>query len=288
MFDYSFVALGTHWSISIDDKAAEPKISTAVKYMVNKFEKKYSRFLPDSEIALINQSKKKEFSISLDLTLMLAIGKKMESLTAGHFNLNLNRLISGYGYDAKLSFKSRSADVKPPRGRFSLTGIKMTKEPGVELDLGSLGKGYLIDLVAKLLHKRGYRNFIIEGGGDIYATKKANGKPWRVAIEHPLKPDEVIGNMELANRALATSSGVKRRYNNFHHLLDATTALPANDLLCVSVLAKSAVVADACATAVFVSPKELWPKIRREFQVEYLVIYPDLNYLRSGGFPEIF
>ena len=285
MADFAFEALGTHWSILIEGDDLQ---GPTLQEFVLRFEKKYSRFLPDSEVSRINKSKKREFRVSDDLATMLTLGKKLEELTEGHFNLNLKRLMSGYGYDAKLSLEPRPKEIKPPQGKFYLEGQILYKGPEVEFDLGSLGKGYLIDQVAGLLKTNGLSSYIIDGGGDIYGSIKADGRPWKIAIEHPSHPEQIIGSVELSNRALASSSANKRRFRNFHHLLDAVAAIPTNEILAVSVLADQAAVADACATAIFVSPSKFWPVIAREFKIDYLVVLPDLSYQKTDDFPELF
>ena len=211
MADFAFEALGTRWSITAEESVLQ---GPTLQEFVLRFEKKYSRFLPDSEVGRINKSKKREFRVSCDLAMMLGLGKKLEEMTEGRFNLNLNRLISGYGYNAKLDFIKNQKAIKVPSGKFDLQGQKLYKSQEVEFDLGSLGKGYLIDQVAQLLKTNKVSCFIIEGGGDIYGSTKVDGSPWKVAIEHPTKTDQVIGSIELKNQALASSSAHKRRFNS--------------------------------------------------------------------------
>jgi thiamine biosynthesis lipoprotein len=216
---------------------------------------------------------------------MLKIGQLINKITDGHFDLNINRLISGYGYDKDLSFQENQNLINKEKGNFKLSNHQLIKEGDVELDLGGIGKGYLIDLLAKFFKKNNYSSFLIDGGGDIYATTKENGTPWNVAIEHPLDPTSAISQINLTNKAIATSSSQKRKVKNFHHLLDPKNKKPVQSVLSVSVLADSATLADACATAIFVSPPVFWDILRKKFNLEYQVVFPDLSYKKSNHFP---
>ncbi len=133
--------------------------------------------------------------------------------------------------------------------------------PGLEINLGSIGKGYALDRCAELLADAGIRDVLLHGGnssvlahGSHAAESEADG--WLIGVRNPLRPDRRLGNLRLRDRALATSgSGTQffvhegRRYG---HILDPRTGWPAEGVLTVSVLAATAADADALATAFYV------------------------------------
>lgn len=275
--------LGTHWQILIDQKETSAGLLLSIRELVARFEQKYSRFLPESEINLIGRSNKTRLVISSNLAKMLHFGLILKKLTNGAFDLNIAAVLESNGYDSDYSFTKK--DISTHSGDYGLSGRTLVKRGLVKLDLGALGKGYLIDLIAKFLQREGIKNFLINGGGDIYATCKANDQSWRVAVEHPVYSDQAIGVVELKNQALATSTSQKRKFGNFHHLLNSRTQRPIDDVLSVSVLAPSAIVADGIATAIFVSSSSDRPMIAGKLKAEYFVVFPDLGFQVSPGFP---
>jgi thiamine biosynthesis lipoprotein len=144
-------------------------------------------------------------------------------------------------------------DPEGPRVRF--------KRPGLEINLGGIGKGYALDRCAELLAGAGIEDVLLHGGnssvlarGSHAAAGEADG--WLIGVRNPLRPDRRLGHLRLRDRALATSgSGTQffvhegRRYG---HILDPRTGWPAEGVLTVSVLAASAADADALATAFYV------------------------------------
>lgn len=286
MISLTFDGLGTHWQILINQEEIPFDLFSLVKEMVAQFEQQYSRFLPESEVGLIGRSKKMKLTVSPDLANMLRFGLVLNKLTDGAFDLNIAAMLEDYGYDSDYSFVKK--EPTDHLGDFELSGKILIKRGMVKLDLGAVGKGYLIDLIAKFLQQKGITSFLINGGGDIYATTKADDQPWQAAIEHPAYPDRAVGIVELRNQALATSSPQKRKYRDFHHILNFQTKQPVETVLSVSVLARSAMVADGAATAMFVSSCGLREKMVEELGIGYLAIYPDMTFEKNTGFPDVF
>ncbi len=123
------------------------------------------------------------------------------------------------------------------------------------LDLGAVAKGLAIDLAAREL--RGQGNFSIDAGGDLYlGGRNAAGRPWSVGIRHPRDPLAVIETMRVSDAAVCTSGDYERRTSasgdGGHHILDPRTGESPAGVVNATVVAPSAMVADALATAAFV------------------------------------
>ena len=153
------------------------------------------------------------------------------------------------------------------------------------LDLGAVAKGLAIDLAARELLE--LRDFMIDAGGDLFVSgRNVDEEVWRVGIRHPREPGALIRTLRVANGAVCTSGDYERTGDSgAHHLLDARTKDTANNLVSVTVLAPSAMVADALATAAFA----LGPTPGRAFleshDVEALLISPALEQHTTRGFP---
>lgn len=115
------------------------------------------------------------------------------------------------------------------------------------LDLGSVAKGLAIDLAAKALGPTA--NFSIDAGGDLYlGGANEDGDDWSVGIRHPRKDRTVIEVVRVSNQAVCTSGD----YERGRHLLNPVTQAPAADVASATVIAPTAMLADAAATAAFV------------------------------------
>jgi thiamine biosynthesis lipoprotein len=130
-------------------------------------------------------------------------------------------------------------------------------DESLHLDLGAIAKGYGIDRATAALRSSGIASGLVTVGGDLYALGSApSGDPWQVGIRDPHRPDALAGQLTVRDRAVATSGDYERyfewRGTRYHHLLDAETAAPRRTTLhSMTVLASSAMHADAAATATF-------------------------------------
>ncbi len=283
MFSFEGDGLGTHWQVLVDGSEIPADLGNTIVNKISVFEKKFSRFLPGSEVNILAANRKSEIKISDDLVKMLEFGLSLRKVTQGAFDPNLGGVMSSFGYDETYTFQKKPI---PKKGDFKLKGNVLTKSGVVDLDLGSFGKGFLVDQISQLIAEMGLKYFLVNGGGDIYASSKRNDRPWMVGIEHPLDPVRLIGEVNLVNHSLATSSSQKRKVGDFHHLINAKKNLPVNEVISVSVLAKTTMVADGLATGIFVSPENLWLHMSKKFGAEFLAVYPDLTFKKSAGFPK--
>ncbi len=107
---------------------------------------------------------------------------------------------------------------------------ELTLLPGMEIDLGGIGKEYAVDRAAALVRPLSTR-CLLNFGGDLLALgPQAGGAPWRVGIESVIAARTPARHIELGNGALATS-GDARRYllkdgKRYGHILDPTTGWP--------------------------------------------------------------
>ena len=167
----------------------------------------------------------------------------------------------------------RDVDCDAATGRIRL------RQP-LQLDLGAVAKGMAIDLAARTLAP--WRHFFVDAGGDVFAAgHNPRGMPWRVGIQHPLEPTAVIGVIPLDGRAVCTTA----TYERGAHLLDARTRQPTLDLASVSVLAPTAMAADAASTAAFVLGPTDGPAFLAEEGLAALVVHRDGTAVPVGDWP---
>ncbi|RLS53491.1 MAG: FAD:protein FMN transferase [Planctomycetota bacterium] len=129
---------------------------------------------------------------------------------------------------------------------------------GVEVDLGSIGKGYALDRVAEGLIEAEIASFLAHGGfSTMVARGSHHGHPgWPVGLRNPLFPDRNFATVMLRDRALSTSGSNVQffRYQGkrYGHILDPRTGWPVDGMLSVTVTAPTAELADALSTAFYV------------------------------------
>lgn len=257
MQHFSFEALGTVWNISIDGTKFPQNSQKEISSLVDQFEQTYSRFIPTSLIGKMNALQ--DVEITPELSSMLAFGNSLKKASQGYFDLGVGRTLGNLGYG---------------KGQQSL-------------DLGSFGKGWLIDLVAENLQSNNHAFFIIEAGGDIFGTTKQSGSAWKVVLEHPTKTNTALGILEIKNTAVAASNPFKRTWNNYHHLIDTQTSQPINKDRAIFTIAKKASVADGIATCLSVSPQPMWENIASEFKSEYFALHKTGSHM-TPGFKSLF
>ena len=169
-------------------------------------------------------------------------------------------------------------------------------DPDTHLDLGGIAKGYIADRLCEQLRIDGVTSGIISLGGNIacIGSKGSGSKasPFRVGIEKPYSNQtQIVGVVEASDETVVTS-GVYQRYfekdgTKYHHILDATTGLPArSDIVGVTLKAADGKSADcdALATILLIMGEERAMKMLEEMDgFEAFFILEDGTYASTDG-----
>ncbi|MBN1779843.1 FAD:protein FMN transferase [bacterium] len=170
------------------------------------------------------------------------------------------------------------------------SGYAWIDRAGLKVDLGGIAKGFIIDSAVMWLMEQGVKTGLVEGGGDmrLFGPHPKRGF-WRIGIQHPRSNrGTLIGVVTLKDRSIATSGDYERYFIHdgvrYHHILDPKTGFPVKQVMSVTVLAPSALMADAYATAVFVlGPVEGLQLLNRLPDIEGLIVYQDATGPTSSG-----
>jgi thiamine biosynthesis lipoprotein len=153
--------------------------------------------------------------------------------------------------------------------------------PGVELDLGGIGKGYAVDRVVALLRSRGVGSALVNlGGSSVYGLGTPPGKTaWEVGIQDPTDPAKIALTVRLRDRALSVSGGYSRFFEKdgviYSHIMDPRTGRPVQGVLSVAVLSDRATDGDALDNILFVQgPKRAGAYLSRPGFPEALFFLP--------------
>lgn len=284
METFSFEATGTHWEISVPKEFLSNQLIDEVKNYIELFENTYSRFRKDSLVNKLSNNTG-TFELPVEAKTLLDTYHEFTKLTKGSFTPFIGKTLNEAGYDSKYSFQQKDITLVDKWGEiidYNFPNITIKKP--TQMDFGAAGKGYIIDLVGQLLDKHNISNYCIDAGHDI--LYRDNVKPFCIGLEHPLDTTKVIGVANILNESICGSSGNRRNWGKFHHIIDAQTLESPKEILSTWVIAKEAIIADALSTSLFfVSPETFITK----YEFEYLILYNDLTVTKSKAFPgEIF
>lgn len=164
-------------------------------------------------------------------------------------------------------------------------------DPGTRLGIAGLAKGYRVDRAARILEDRGITDYIVDGGGDMRVSTGSSRVSWPIQVAHPRR-DTPLGTVGVSSGAIATSGDYEWFFEQggvrYHHILDPATGYPARKSTSATVIAPSAVEADALATGLFVmGPEKGLALAERLPGVEALLIADDLSVHTTSGFPSV-
>jgi thiamine biosynthesis lipoprotein len=256
-----FSALGSQCMVLLhaEDKADARAAAAAAMQEIARIEARYSRYRTDSELSRINGAAKAGASIEVDdetaglIDYAFACYRKSDGL----FDISSGPLRRAWDFSSgRLPAGEAIAALLP---RIGLDKVRWRSPllrfsvPGMELDLGGIGKEYAVDRAAGICIALGIRHGLVDLGGDIRAIGKApDGAPWFIGIRHPRRPETAMATVALDSAALATSGDYERFIEvggrRYCHILDPRSGWPAEGLRSVSVIAEDCLVAGSLAT----------------------------------------
>ncbi|MCS7091736.1 MAG: FAD:protein FMN transferase [Patescibacteria group bacterium] len=282
--NFTFEATGTVWQIDIYDpvsKKIKAKISDLVKSEADNFEKKYSRFRDDSWLRKISRLRQKS-KLPKDAKTIFDLYQNLYKITNGIFTPLIGSFMEESGYDSNYSLIPKISLHHPPTWKnaieYNYPYIQIKQN--VVIDFGAAGKGYLIDIIKNLLKDNQINSFCIDAGGDIYVNNHPTGK-MQIGLENPKNLSEVIGIIYLNNASICASSGNRRRWDKFHHIINPQTLSSPTDIIATWTIAQSALIADAMSTCLFLVDKSI---LQNAYNFDYLILKKDFSFEKSSGF----
>ncbi len=276
-----FEAIGTRWQIDSLDKPIEQQVVDAIKHRVEIFEDTYSRFRNGSFVANL-ASDAGTYILPEDAKPLFDLYFELYKITNKKFTPLIGQTLEELGYDKTYSFKANIPTKLDDLSQVaSYQYPKLTIAKPVRLDFGAAGKGYIIDIVSDLLKESGYTEFIVDAGGDIVHYSKS-GKAVPVGLENPINIAEAVGVATIDNRSICGSSGNRRKWSVYTHIIDPETLASPKNILATWVVAKNTMLADALSTCLFLADPA---KLQEHYDFEYLIIYEGQKVSVSDNFP---
>ena len=249
---------GTYWKIT-STKYLDISTQQKVRSELNTIDLIASNYKDSSELSLINKAKVGEsIKVSKTLNYLLEVSGLVHYQTSGLFNITLGIETSKMGFGPSLKEDIGSNNIRWINEAYTLDNQLITKHQQFHFDLSAIAKGYAVDQIAKLLIQEGYKNFVLDIGGELAVIGKKYDQPWTIAIQDPNNQgSNPIYIIEDETPIFIATSGEYRNYNydrdgnKITHTIDPRTNSSIDPLgLSVSVKNNSsAMMADAYATA---------------------------------------
>ena len=259
----TFFAMDTVMTLRLYEGGDENTLDQA-EARVRELEAQWSVTEENSEICALNRGGRAE--LSPETAELLGAALDMCRRTDGALDISTYPVLRAWGFttgEYSVPGGEAIAALLPlvDYGRVALEAGAAALPPGMEIDLGSVAKGYTGDALAALLKQGGAASALLDLGGNIQAVgSKPDGSPWRVAIRDPAG-DGNIGVVEVADQVVVTSGGYERYFEEdgvlYWHIIDPATGWPARSgLTSVTVVGESGLLCDGLSTALFVMGRE--------------------------------
>jgi thiamine biosynthesis lipoprotein len=275
--------------VTIQVVPSEPDVDAAIDRCFDWFreiEARCTRFDLTSELMQLTSHVGERLPVSPILFEALRFALQVAAETSGAFDPTVGYEMESRGFDREYRTgaavrSGRAADSGASYRDIHLDARDRTvtiSRPLI-LDLGAVVKGLAVDTAARELQP--FRNFAIDAGGDLYlAGHNPQGMPWSVGIRHPRRDGELAHTVHVSNKAVCTSGD----YERGEHILDPRTRTPVQTVASATVIADSAMLADALATAVFVLGPQQGLELLARMDVEGMIMTPQLERYETPGF----
>lgn len=264
---WTFHAMNTQVTVAAPELGhrAERDLAHAAARLFRHAERRFSRFLPDSELAQLNRADGTT-TVSAELLELLLRARAHAKETGGLFEPAVGAAMQASGYDRSFAPGVLDREAAPgavPPASISMLEIderrrRVTRPPEVQVDFGGFLKGLTADRAAALTAAA----VIVDAGGDAVLRGAPPGEAgWTVEIEDPHDAAQTLGALIVRDSTVATSAANRRRWRRgtqaMHHLIDPRTGAPARtDLAQATVLASTAELADVMAKVAFLLGSE--------------------------------
>ncbi len=283
--------MGTTWRLVLARGDAETA-RRLVQARLNELEALFTNWRPDSAVSRFNTSRSTAWQeVPRELAEVVKYAREVSRETGGAFDVTAGPLIDLWGFGAKGRVNAAPGDEAIAMAKQRCGWEKLEVDvgsdppklrktaPDLELNVSALVEGYAVDDVVRRLREAGFPDFLLEVGGELYASgTRWDGQPWEVGVQQPgLDRREVAGSLPLTDRALATSGTYQQYFESggqrYAHVLDARTGRPvAHDGVSVSVVHASCLTADAWATALLILGPEEGRKAAERLEIDALII----------------
>lgn len=275
--------MGTTWHITFVAREGGPgseEVQAGAEALLEAVNRSMSTYREDSEISRFNTAAPGTWvEVSADFIEVLSAALMVGNASDGAYDVTVGPLVDLWGFGpgraiteppAADSIRRLREQLGQDRLRMDAENRRIMKVGDLALDFSSIAKGYAVDRIADWMVQQGMDRFMVEIGGEMrLAGMSARGDPWRIAIEQPDSTGRSVARaISLTDAAVATSGDYRNFFEKdgrrYSHTIDPRTGYPVtHELVSVTVVHPSAMLADAWATALTVLGPEAGMSVAR-------------------------
>jgi len=266
-------AMGSLFEVYLAGTDREALVGAAEEALneVERLERQLSHYRDDSDVARLNRHAVEQWvRLEPRLYFLLRRCAELSAETEGAFDITTGPLIKAWGFyrsEGRVPSDEEIAEILQNVGTYRILfddedHLVYFTTPGLEINLGAIGKGCAIDAAVETLRFYNVRSAVVHGGqSTIYALgTPPDAEGWEFTIRDPRDHTTPLETVTLRDDALSTSGSYEQFFEvdgvRYSHLLDPRTGRPVQGMLSVSVIAPSAADSDALSTAFFVLGRE--------------------------------
>src|SRR5215475_5451057 len=302
LVEQTFLSMGTELRLTAwtADEAGANVAFEAVFQEMDRLEALLSNWRPTSDVEQLNAAAGKHpIRVGNDLREMLRTAHQVSELTGGKFDVTWGAMSGLWKFDYQNQDNTIPDPAQLARQRKLIdyrkvvvdedAGTAFIEREGMKVNLGGIGKGYAVDRARDILRRRGFHDFIVQFGGDMYVGGLQDGHMWRLGIQDPRGPsNRIFAQMDLTDSTFSTSGDYARSFvkngKRYHHIIDPDTGEPATGCRSVTIITSSATIADGLSTGAFVlGPEAGMALIQRLLGVEGVIVSSKNEVLVSLG-----
>ena len=264
-------AQGTTYHLTFELPADSTADVTTIEKAVNdefaRMDKALSNYRDDSVIEAFNATQTTDvLAAEAELVALVEEARKVHRASNGCYDLTIKPLFDLWGFKKDEFSPPSDADLAQTLAIIGLDNLEtvdathLRKQiPSLRIDVSSIGQGYAVSRIVKILEQINVKNYLVEIGGELKISgKKPNGEPWKIALEKPLPNERKMHKIVSFDTGVPMSlmaSGTYRHYfdsngKRYSHILDARTGKPVeHNTVSVAILHQDPTIADAWSTA---------------------------------------
>ena len=252
--------------IAENQQLADDHIEVAIKE-IQRIEKLLTTFSEESQTNEINRNAGiTPVVVDLEVFQLIQRANRISKITQGAFDLSYGSIDKSlWNFDITMkslpSVEIAKKSVRLINYNNIILDEKNTtvflKEKGMRIGFGGIGKGYAAEMAKRKLQELGVLNGIVNASGDLCTWgTQTNGKQWTVGIADPNEKIKSFAQMNISNKAIATSGNYEKfitiNDKKYSHTINPKTGLPITGISSVTIICSNAEIADAMATPVMV------------------------------------
>ena len=298
LYKYPQVSMGTVVEITLigENEVAAQKATFQAFQEIKRIEYLMSPWIESSDVSRINQSAGKEWvEVSPETFKVIKKAKEISELSEGGFDITVGPLTQLWRVARERKIPPLPGELKQKLDLVNFRNVMIDQEGKVFLkkremaiDLGGIAKGYAVDRGFELLNSLGYKNLIVNEGGDLRTGGLKFDQPWSIGIQDPRASQKMMAMMSVSDAAIATSGDYEKFFiyqgKRYHHIFNPRDGFPTEGCQSVTILCKEGMVADALATAVFVlGPEKGYALCQKLEGVDCLIVDKEGKIFLSPG-----